>query len=101
MAYYIRLLLKLESIEASAATIVGNLGTHSLRKYGTNMGRGGGCSKDGADLRASWKSDKRQQDGYADTTILYVNGKVAAALCPGSPIVYLPKEGSGVTDEWV
>ena len=52
-------------------------------------------------MQGHWKSDKRQQEAYADTTIPYVDGKVAAALCRGGPIAYLPKEGSGVTDEWV
>jgi hypothetical protein len=101
VAYQLRALLKSEDIEDIARSILGNLGTHSLRKYGTNLARGSGCSKDEVDLRSRWKSNKRQQDGYADTTIPYVDGKVAASLCPGGPIAYLPKEKSGVTDEWV
>jgi hypothetical protein len=100
VAYYLRALLKSDDIEGIAKAIIGNIGTHSLRKYGTNLARGSGCSKDEVDLRSRWKSDKRQQDLYADTTIPYVDGKVAASLCPGGPVAYLPKDGSGVTDEW-
>ena len=88
MAYHLPGLPKLEAIEDIARLVLGNLDTHSLRKYGTNLARDSGCLKDKVDLRSRWKSNKRQQDGYADTTIPYVDGKVAASLCPGGPIAY-------------
>ena len=86
---------------AAAGTAIGNTGTHSLRKYGTTFARASGCCKDDVDMRARWKSNKKQQDGYADVTIPYVDGKVAATLCRGGPIAYLHKDGSGITDEWI
>ena len=101
VADHLRDLLRSGDVQAVAVMVVGLLGTHSLRKYGTTIARGNGCSKDDTDLRGRWKSDKRQQDTYADTTIPYVDGKVAASLCRGGPIAYLPKDGSGVTDEWI
>jgi len=79
----------------------GLTGTHSNRKFSVNIARGNGCSKDDTDHRGRWKSDKRQQDTYADTTIPHVDAKVAAALCKGGPVVYLVKEESGVTDQWI
>ena len=78
-----------------------DLGTHSLRKYGVTLARGNGCSKEDVNLRARWKSARCIQDTYADVTIPYIDGKVAASLCRGGPIAYLHKEGSGLTDDWI
>ena len=79
----------------------GLMGTHSLRKFAVTVGRRNGCSKDEIDHRGRWKGDHRQQDTYADTTIPYVDAKVAAALCKGGPIFYMQKEGSGITNQWI
>jgi hypothetical protein len=79
----------------------GNKGTHSMRKFATNKARGNGCSKDDTDCRARWKSKRRQQDAYADTTIPYVDAKVAAALCKGGPCAYILIDGSGLSDDWI
>ncbi|KAL7525427.1 hypothetical protein ACHAXR_000999, partial [Thalassiosira sp. AJA248-18] len=80
---------------------VGPTGTHSLRKFAVNVARRNGCSKDDTDHRGRWKGDSRQQDVYADTTIPYVDAKVAAALCKGGPVVYSQKTESGITDQWI
>ena len=47
------------------------------------------------------ESPPRQQDTYADTTIPFVDAKVAAALCKGGPVAYIVKDASGVTDQWI
>lgn len=38
---------------------------------------------------------------YFDTTIAFVNAKLAVAMCRGGVIVYLIDKLSGVTDEWI
>ena len=40
-------------------TDLGNIGTHSLRKYGVTLARGNGCSKEDVNLRARWKSNRQ------------------------------------------
>jgi hypothetical protein len=87
--------------EGFNAFLDGLMGTHSLRKFAVNTARRNGCSKDDTDHRGRWKGDSRQQDVYADTTIPYVDAKVAAALCKGGPVAFLPKEELGITDQWV
>ncbi|KAL9186556.1 hypothetical protein ACHAXT_005794 [Thalassiosira profunda] len=67
--------------------------TQALRKFGVNVARGNGCSKDDTDTRARWKGSGRQQDAYADTTIPW-RGK-------GGPVGYVVKEESGIDDTWV
>ena len=79
----------------------GLTGTHSLRKFSVNVARRNGCSKDDTDHRGRWKGDSRQQDTYADTTIPYVDAKVAAALCKGGPIAFVVREELGITDQWI
>ncbi len=60
-----------------------------------------GCSKDDIDFRGQWKNCRCQQDTYADTTIPFVDAKVAAALCKGGPVAYIVKDASGITDQWI
>ena len=100
VANHLRQLLSSEALK-ELADIVGNIGTHSLRKFAVTMARMCGCSKDDVDVRGRWKSASRQQDTYAATTIPYIDGKVSAALCHGGPIAYVVKEESGVTDDWI
>jgi hypothetical protein len=38
---------------------------------------------------------------YADTSIAFVDAKVAATMCKGNVIVYLVDEMSGVMDKWI
>jgi hypothetical protein len=83
------------------ASDIGYVGTHSMRKFASTKARGSGCSKDDTDLRARWKSDKRQQDAYNSVTIPYIDAKVAAVLCKGGPCTYSIKRGSGITDDWI
>ena len=91
MTYYLRALLKPKDIKGIVTTIVYNLGITSLYKYGTDMGRVDRCSKDKVDLQSHWKLDKHQSRAgkYMDTTITYVDGRVAATFCPSGPIAYL------------
>ena len=79
----------------------GKKGTHSMRKFGCDLARGNGCSKDDTDHRARWKGSDRQQDDYTSTTIPYVDGKVAFALCKGGAVYYMQKQESGMTDQWI
>ena len=48
--------LSSEDVTAMGAQVLGNVGTHSLRKYGTTFARGSGCSKEDVDLRARWEA---------------------------------------------
>ena len=101
-AYYLRALCKNDNFVLELMEeIEGKTGTHSVRKFACNKSRGNGCSRDDTDHRGRWKGTDRQQDTYTDTTIPFVDAKVAAALCTGGPIAYLVREGSGVTDEWI
>ena len=61
-----------------------------------------GCSQDDVDVRGRWKLASRQQDTYVSTTIPYIGGKVASALCHlVGLIAYVVKQESGVTDNWI
>ena len=101
-AYYLRKLCKNDNfILELMEEIAGKTGTHSVRKFACNKSRGTGCSKDDTDHRGRWKSGDRQQDTYTDTSIPFVDAKVAASLCTGGPIAYLVRDGSGITDEWI
>lgn len=97
-SYHLRRLLNSDTFVLAAE---GETGTHSLRKFAVNIARRSGCSKDDTDQRARWKGRGRQQDAYADTTIPYVDAKVAAALCKGGAITYQVKPESGIDDTWV
>jgi hypothetical protein len=57
--------------------------------------------QDDTDYRGRWKNSRRQHETYADTSIAYVDAKVAAAMCKGGVIAYLIDEISGVTDAWI
>ncbi len=48
-----------------------------------------------------WKSDKHQQDTYANVTIPYIDARVASKLCKGETITYQHVDGSGITDDWI
>ena len=75
-------------------------GTHSMRKFATDMAKKRGMLKDWIDLQFRWLR-KRMQDNYASTTIPSVDGMVAAALCKNGPVHYHVKEYSGINDDWV
>ena len=100
-AYHLKRFLASHDVQDACATTLGDTGTHSIRKFAVNQARGAGCSKDDTDCRGRWRNSQRQQETYANTTIPYVDGKVAAALCKGGPIMYEVKEPSGVTSQWI
>ena len=103
-AYYLRLLMQVEDFELDAADAVDNdrdTGSHSTRKFGVNLGRGGGATRDDVDHRGRWKSRDRQLDTYAETTIPFVDAKVAKILAVGGPVAYFVREDSGITDAWI
>ena len=77
-----------------AADAINNIGTHSLRKFAVATARMCGVSKDKINICRRSTSSARIQDMFADTIILYINGKVAAALCKDRPIAYLCCEGA-------
>ena len=62
-------------------------GTHSMRKFATDMAKKRGIHKDDIDLRFRWMQ-KRMQNNYASTTIPSIDGTVAGALCKDGPIYY-------------
>ena len=65
--------------------VLGNKGTHSMRKFSVSFPRLNGFGKDETDLRAIWKGKGRKQDTYVDSTLPYPDAKVCAALCKGGP----------------
>ena len=79
----------------------GLIGTHSIRKFAATRARLGGATKDDRDHRGRWKTNKCVSDTYEDTELPYVDGKVAAMLCPGGPCSYRIKSGSPVTEAWI
>jgi hypothetical protein len=85
---------------AATSGAVGNLGTHSIKKYATTMCRRGGATKDDCDYRARWKT-RRMQDRYTDTQLDWPDANAASKLCVGGVCVYKVKDGSGITDEWL
>ena len=100
-AYYLKKLCDKLGIDVSLDECLALLGTHSVRKFAVNKGRGGGLSRDEVDHRGRWKSGDRQSDTYASTTIPFVDAKAATYLCTGGPVAYLVREESGVTDDWL
>jgi hypothetical protein len=103
-AYHLRALMKSENFTVDFADEIDDereTGSHSTRKFGVNLGRGGGKSRDDVDHRGRWKGHDRQQDQYADTTIPFVDASVAAVLCVGGAIAYFVREESGVSSEWI
>ena len=96
--YYLRKIIKDEDF---IRAVIGELGSHSNRKFGVTAARKSGCSKDDTDFRGRWKNHRHQQDEYADTTIPYVDAKVPGALCKGGPVAYVVKDASGIADQWV
>ena len=66
-------------------------GTHSMRKFVTDMAKKFLIKKDNIDLRFRWGM-KQMQDTYASTTIPSVYGIDAAALCKDGAIHYNLKE---------
>ena len=101
-AYYLREIIKHDDFVLDLMDEVRGLtGTHSVRKFASNIARGNGCSKDDTDHRGRWKGADRQQDTYTDTTIPFVNAKAGASLCRGGAIAYLTRTESGITDEWL
>ena len=78
------------------------LGSHSIRKYPATFARSNGCTVDEIDCRGRWKRNSvRVVDRYIDVGQHYIDGKVAAALCPGGAVKYVLKEGSGIGREWL
>ena len=103
-AYHLRSLMRSGDFTLDAADELDDMretGSHSTRKFGVNLGRGDGCSRDDVDHRGRWKGSDRQQDQYADTTIPFVDAKVAKSLCVGGAIAYFVREESGVSSEWI
>ena len=80
--------------------MAGKLGTHSIRKYSATVARKSGVGKDNLDYRARWKS-KRMQDNYVGMELCWPDIHCASKLCKGGFIVYKPREGLGLTDDWI
>ena len=57
-------------------------------------------SKDNLDYQARWKS-KRMQDNYVGMELSWPDITCASKLCKGGFIIYKPKEGLGLTDDWL
>jgi hypothetical protein len=96
--YYLH---KLFHDEEFALEILVKLGFHSNHKHGVTTACKYCCSKDNIDFRGQWKNCRRQQDTYADTTLPFIDAKVAAALCKGGPVAFIVKDASGITNQWI
>ena len=79
----------------------GPVGSHSKQKLASTLARGQGCTQDDVDCRSCWRNTQRISDRYTDLTLEVVDGKVAVALCMGSPTKYVYREGSGLTDAFL
>jgi hypothetical protein len=82
------------------------VGTHSYRKFPSTYARSCGCTPDEIEIRGRWKEQgKRVVFRYIDVKQLFIDAKVAAALCIGGPIKYdLVDDGvvrNAVTNEWL
>ncbi|KAI2493261.1 hypothetical protein MHU86_21298 [Fragilaria crotonensis] len=65
------------------------VGTHSYRKFPSTYARSNGCSPDEIEIRGRWKQQgQRVVFRYIDVKQLFIDAKVAAALCIGGPIKY-------------
>ena len=75
--------------------------SHSNRKSASSLAHQQGCTQDDIDCRCHWQNTWHISDRYTDLTLEVVDGKVAAALCMGSPTKYVYREGSGLTDAFL
>ena len=53
------------------------------------------------DCHGWWNYSHRIHETYADTTIAFMDTKIAVAMCKGIAIAYLIDELSGLTDKWI
>ena len=79
----------------------GPVGSHSNRKLASTLARRQGCTQDDVDCCSHWQNTWHISDRYTDLTLEVVDGKVAVALCMGSPTKYVYREGSGLTDAFL
>ena len=82
----------------------GDVGTHSYRKFPSSYARANGCSPDEIKIRGRWKfQGTRVVFRYIDVKQLFIDAKVAAALCVGGPIKYelIGEAKAVVTNEWL
>jgi hypothetical protein len=78
------------------------LGTHSIRKYAASWARALGCLIDEIENRGRWRTATRRiVDRYVNVEQLFLDAKVAAALCVGGAIKYCLVENSDVTIPWL
>ena len=80
------------------------IGTHSYRKFPSTYARSNGCTPGEIEIRGRWKHQGHRvvfQD--IDVKQLFIDAKVAAALCIGGPIKYdLTGEANAVvSNEWL
>ena len=100
-AYHLKKICDNLAIDMTLDEAMALIGTHSIRKFAVNKGRGAGLSRDEVDHHGRWKSGNRQSDTYCSTTSPFVDAKAASTLCTGGPVAYLVREESGITDEWL
>ena len=82
------------------------IGTHSYRKYPSTYARQNGCTPDEIEIRGRWKHQgKRVVFRYIDVKQLFIDAKVAAALCIGGPIKYDLVDDAevrtAITNDWL
>ena len=82
------------------------VGTHSYRKFPSTYARSNGCSPDEIEIRGRWKQQgQRVVFRYIDVKQLFIDAKVAAALCIGGPIKYDLVDDAevrmAVTNDWI
>jgi hypothetical protein len=98
-----RALLKEPEFKEVEAKKGGKTGLYGARKIATTYAKqAGGCIQEEIDVRGRWRPHRaRASDRYQDVEQPYMDAKVAAALCPGGPIAYKLRDGSGITDAWI
>ena len=88
--------------------VTNNKGWRNLQEEGVDSGPVGShlnrklaSTQDDVDCRSHWRNTQHISDRYTDLTLEVVDGKVAAALCMGSPTKYVYREGSGLMDAFL
>ena len=79
----------------------GPVGSHSNWKFASTLARRQGCTQDDVDCHGHWRNIWHISNRYTDLTLEVVDGKVAVALCMGSPTKNVYREGSGLTDAFL
>ena len=85
-AYFLKKICDNLAIDLTLDEAMTLIGTHLVRRFSVNKGRGCSLSRDEVDHRGRWKHGDRQSDTYCSTTIPFVDTKAASVLCAGGRV---------------